>query len=161
MIPIHTSARGALFASIVVLVLASIIIVNSSKPKNEYQESTGTIEYLDDEYGELPIRNKGDYRYLKISSYPLFFEIFEPNREETTSTIDDLKVGDVITIYYYENSSTGEAGLNRFAQFIDHQSRPYFIRNSFQKSLGYFLIGLAIIVSLLALYFWKKGKLGW
>lgn len=160
-IPIIISVRGVIFASIIVLGLGIFMTVNNSKDKTEYDKSKGTIEYYDKEFHNLPTRHKGDFRYLKIDSYPYLFEIYEPNSEPTEKTIDDLTVGDEIDIYYYETSDTRNIGLNRFTQFIDKNGKPYFIRSGFQKQLGYVIIGLSILLNIMAFVFWKKGKLKW
>ena len=160
-IPIKISVRGVIFASIIVLGLGIFVTVNNSKDKLEYDKSSGTIEYYDKVFQSLPTRHKGDFRYLKIDSYPYLFEIYEPNSEPTENTIDDLKVGDEIDIYYYETSDTKNIGLNRFTQFIDKNGEPYFIRSGFQKQLGFVIIGLSILLNIMAFVFWKKGKLKW
>lgn len=160
-IPIIISVRGVIFASIIVLGLGIFVTVNNSKDKTEYDKSTGTIEYYNKEFQNLPTRHKGDFRYLKIDTYPYLFEIYEPNSEPTANTIDDLVVGDEIDIYYYETSDTRNIGLNRFTQFIDKNGQPYFVRSGFQKQLGYVVIGLSILLNLMAFVFWKKGKLKW
>jgi len=161
MIPILISVRGIIFASIIVLGLGIFVIVNNSKDKTEYDKSTGTIEYLDKEFQNLPTRHKGDFWYLKVGSYPYLFEIYEPNSEPTERKIDDLKIGDKIDIYYYETSDTRNIGLNRFTQFIDKDKKPYFIRNGFQEQLGFVIIGLCVLLNIMAFGFWKKGKLNW
>lgn len=158
MIPIIISVRGVIFASIIVLGFGIFVIVNNSKDKSEYDKSTGAIEYIDKEFQNLPIRHKGDFRYLKVDTYPY---LFEPNSEPTGKDIDDLKVGDKIDIYYYETSNTRNIGLNRFAQFIDQGGQPYFIRNGVQKQLGFIIIGLCVLMNIMAFAFWKKGKLKW
>jgi len=160
-IPIIISVRGVIFASIIVLGLGIFVTVNNSKDKMEYDKSVGTIEYLDKEFQNLPTRHKGDFRYLKIDSYPYLFEIYEPNSEPTQSTIDDLTVGDEIEIYYYETSDTRNIGLNRFTQFIDKNGQPYFVRSGFQKQLGFVIIGLSLLLNIMAFVLWKKGKLKW
>ena len=160
-IPIYTSVRGVILASIIVLGLGIFVIIYNSKEKNEYDKSTGTIEYFDKEFQNLPNRNKGDFRYLKIDSYPYLFEIYEPNSEPTEKKIDDLIVGDKIDIYYYETSNTINEGLNRFTQFIDKEEQPHFIRSGFQKQLGYIIIALSVLINLLAFVLWKKRKLNW
>lgn len=137
------------------------VIVNNTKDKTEYNKSTGTIEYYNIEFQNLPTRHKGDFRYLKIDTCPYLFEIYEPNSEPTVNTIDDLVVGDEIEIYYYETSDTRNIGLNRFAQFIDKYGQPYFVRSGFQKQLGFVVIGLSIFLNFMAFVFWKKGKLKW
>lgn len=161
MIPIIISVRGVIFTSIIVLGLGIFVIVNSSKEKSDYDKSTGTIEYFAKEFQNLPTRHKGDFRYLKVDSYPYLFEIYEPNSEQTKNKIDDIKVGDKIDIYYYETPDTRNIRLNRFTQFIDKEGQPYFIRNGFQKQLGFVIVGLCILINIMALIFWKKGKLNW
>lgn len=160
-IPIIISVRGVIFASIIVLGLGIFVTVNNSKDKVEYDKATGIIEYYDKEFQNLPTRHKGDFRYLKIDSYPYIFEIYEPNSEPTEKKIDDLRVGDKIDIYYYETSNTRNIGLNRFTQFIDKNEQPYFVRSGFQKQLGFIIIGLAILLSIMAFVLWKNGKLKW
>jgi hypothetical protein len=160
-IPIFTTVRGVIFTSIIVIVIGIFVIVNNSKEKNEYDKSTGTIEYYDKEFQNLPNRHIGDYRYLKIDTYPYLFEIYEPNSEPTEKKIDDLIVGDKIDIYYYETSNTINERLNRFVQFIDKEGQSHFIRSGFQKQLGYVIIGLGVLINLLTFVLWKKGKLNW
>jgi hypothetical protein len=161
MIPIIISVRGVFFTSIIVLGLGISVIVNNSKEKSEYDRSTGIIEYFDMEFQNLPIRDKGDFRYLKVDTYPYLFEIYEPNSELTDKKIDDLNVGDKIDVYYYETSDTKNSGLNRFIQFIDKEEQAYFIRNGFQKQLGIVIIGLCVLMNIMAFVFWKIGKLNW
>lgn len=161
MSPIIISVRGILIASSIVGALSALVISNNSKDKSDYKISTGVIQYLEKGYQNLPTRNKGDYRYLKIATYPYLFEIYMPNSLETTQRIDDLKQGDAIDIYYYETANTQVEQLNRFVQFIDHNNQPYFIRDSFQKQLGYVLVGLAFLLNLIGFIFWNTGKLEW
>lgn len=160
-IPIQVGFRGVIAASVVVLGLGIFVILNNSREKSEYDKSTGTIEYFDKEFQNLPTRHQGDFRYLKIDSYPYLFEIYEPNSLPTDRAIDDLRVGDYIEIYYYEKSDTRNSGLNRFAQFIDSNGQAYFIRSGFQAQLGYVIIVLSFLMNLMAFIFWKKGKLNW
>ncbi|MBE8712823.1 hypothetical protein [Sphingobacterium hungaricum] len=150
-----------IFTSIFVFGIGIFQITNNSKTKSEYEKSNGSIEYLGKEFENLPNRHKGDYRYLKITTYPYLFEIYEPNSEPTEKKIDDLKLGDVIEIYYYEVPKTKTEGINRFAQFIDMEGKPYFIRNAFQKQLGYVLIGLCVLLNVFGFILFKIGKINW
>lgn len=161
LIPIHISVRGVIFASLIVLTIGIFVLTNNSKEKDEYEKTSGFIEYFEKEFENLPNRHKGDYRYLKVNTYPYLFEIYEPNSAETERMIDDLKVGDEIDVYFYETADTRSIGLNRFVQFIDKEKQPYFIRSGFQKQLGYVLIALSALMNLMAFAFWKKGSLNW
>ncbi len=160
-IPIIIRVRGVVLVSIIVLVLGIFVIVNSSKNKSEYDRTTGTIEYFDKEFQNLPIRDKGEFRYLKVDTYPYVFEIYAPNSEPTDKKIDNLKLGDKIDIYYYETSDTRYEGINRFTQFIDKEGQPYFVRNGFQKQLGLVIVGLCFLINIMAFVLWKKRKLKW
>lgn len=150
-----------IFVSLLVFSVAIFVITNNSRPKSEYNKSIGSIEYFDREFEDLPTRNKGEYRYLKVTTYPYLFEIYEPNSKPTEKKIDDLKVGDCVEIYYYEIPQTKTEGINRFVQFIDMQGHPHFIRNSFQKQLGFVLIGLCILMNLFGYVLLNKGKIKW
>ncbi len=161
MLPIVISVRGVLLASLLVGGLAASLITSNSKDKDEYEMTTGTIVYLEEEFQNLPARDKGNYRYLKLDTYPIIFEIYEPNSRKTSQTIDNLQKGDRIDIYYYETDQTHLEEINRFTQFIDHNKSPYFIRDGFQKQLGYILVVLALLLNVLAFAFWKLGKLEW
>jgi hypothetical protein len=160
-LPFNINFRGVLLVSFVILGIGIFVIINNSKEKFEYTKSTGIIEYLDKEFQNLPTRNKADYRYLKINSYPYIFEIYKPNSVPTDKTIDDLQVGDYIDIYYYETADTRNGGINRYTQFIDSNEQSYFIRSSFQEQLGFILIGLSVLMILFAFVLWKKEKLDW
>lgn len=160
-IPIIISVRGVIFASVLALGIGLFVTINNSKNKQEYEKKSGEIEYFDLKFENLPTRHKGDFRYLKIDTYPFVFEIYEPNSVPTQMTIDNLSVGDKIDIYFYETSDTRNCGLNRFTQFIDKDNQPYFIRNGFQKQLGIFIIGLSVLLNVIAFVFWKKGNLKW
>lgn len=160
-IPIIISVRGIFLTSILIAGLAIFVILNNSKEKSEYNKVVGTIEYYGKEFQNLPVRNKGDFRYLKIDQYPYIFEIYEPNSLPTKNNIDDLKLGDNIDIYYYETSNTIQEQINRFTQFIDKDQQPYFIRSKFQEKLGYIIIALCLLLNIISYFFWKNGKLKW
>jgi hypothetical protein len=64
-----------------------------------------------------------------------------------------------VELYYFESPDPPSDGLNKFAQFIDHQGEAVFIRNDFRASLGKILVGLAILLLGAAFWLWKKGSL--
>jgi len=161
MIPIIISVRGVIFTSIILVVLGIFVIINSTKDKSEYEKKTGIIEYFDKTYMDFPNRNHGDYRYLKIDNYQYVFEIYIANTDKEVEPIDDLKIGDRISVYYYETGSTHSENLNRYIQFIDKNSTAYFKRGNFQKQLGFVILGLVVFLNILSFVFWKKGKLAW
>lgn len=157
----HLSVRGIFITSILLIGLTIPFIIANSKTKNEYNYKTGKIEYLADNYKSYPKRHKGDFRYLIINSYQYPFEIYLPNAVKSQNNLDNLSIGDNIKIYYYENKSTHESRINKFAQFVDKENIPFFIRGAFQKDLGYFIIGLIMVLNLISFILWKKNKLKW
>jgi hypothetical protein len=159
MIPEVTSFRGATIVSIALMGCGMAIVLMNAKDKLAYTKNTGTIQYLDTKYEQLPFRHRGDYRYLKVDTYPFVFEIYQPNSEPTRMTIDSLQVGDNIDIFYYETADTRNIRLNRFTQFIDKEGQPHFVRNRFKQKLGWAIVGLSVLLNALAFLFWKKGKL--
>lgn len=161
MIPIPISVRGVLFISVFLIALCVFVILNNSKNKSEYEKTTGKVEFLAKEFKHFPVQHKGDFRYLKLNTYPYVFEILEPNSKPTEKKIDDLKMGDEIDVYYYETLHTRSEGINRFTHFIDKDKQPYFIRNAFQRQLGFVCIGLIVLMNVMTWTFWKKGKLSW
>lgn len=160
-LPFNLNLRVVLSVVIFLIGIAIYVINNNSKEKHQYQKSTGTIDFFDKKFQNFPSRNKNDYRYLKIDSYPFIFEIYKPNSLTTNKTIDDLKIGDIIDIYFYETENTWEEKINRYTQYIDSDNYPYFIRNNFQVQLGFSLIGLSILIIFIAFLLWKKKKLFW
>lgn len=160
-LPFNINFRGIAFVSIIGIGIGIFVIMNNTKEKLDYNKSSGAIEYIEKEFQNLPTRYKGDYRYLKINSYPRLFEIYLPNSELTEKTLDDLKTGDYIEIYHYETADTRNSGINRYTQFIDFNGQPYFIRSGFQEQLGYFLIGLFMLMIFTGFLLWRKEKLEW
>lgn len=160
-IPIRFSVRGIALVSIVIFVLGFFIVKNNSKEKNEYQKTTGVVEFLERKFQNLPTMDNENFRYIKIDTYPYVFEIYAPDSEPTNYIINDLKLGDTIDVYYYEISKTHKIGVNKFLQFIDKDEKAYFIRNGFQKNLGYFVLFLGIAINLMSFVLWKMKKIVW
>jgi hypothetical protein len=160
-IPLIMSVRGILFISLFLIGLGIFFVVLSSKKKEQYEKRTGEIEYFDKTYLNLPLRDLGSYRYLKINTYPHIFEVYTANADKTSLPIDDLKHGDKIDVYFYEWGSDQNEGINRNIQFIDKDSLPYFKRGNFKKQLGYVFVAISALLNLLSFILWKKRKLAW
>ena len=161
MIPIIASVRGILFTSLILITLGVFVVLNNSKEKAEYEKRTGKIEYLEESYLNLPNRDLGKYRYLRIDSYDYVFEIYIANPSKGERSIDELKVGDLIDTYFYETSNTHSEEINRYIQFIDKNEKPYFIRGNFQEQLGYVILGLVLLLNIGSFILWKKKKIVW
>ncbi|MDB5123633.1 MAG: hypothetical protein JWP94_1762 [Mucilaginibacter sp.] len=155
---IHIPARFRfLLAFCLVTVIPVIIFIKSnSKPKSDYIHITGKLIYRDSVMGNLPFRDKGSYRYIKIENYQFPFQIYA---EKQGASIDSLNVGDVVTVYFYENRFTKESGINNFLQYLEKDNKIYFKRTDFAKNVGYVIIGLLIVSIAFFYVLYKKGKM--
>jgi hypothetical protein len=163
MVSIPINLRGIIAVSITVTVLMIIYIQSNSKGKLEYEKNTGQITYLDKQLGNLPVRDLGKYRYLKIDSYEYPFEIFVGNKsgdfKPNFEQIDKLKFGDTITVYYYQTSDVFKEEINRFVQFIDKENISYFERGNSKKTLGVVVISICVLLLISGVVLWKKRKI--
>lgn len=148
---------------VTIITLAIGILLRGQKDKNEFYKAAGKITYLAKTYQELPNRHAGKYRYLQIHTYPKVFEIFIGNEpgdfKPDFEQLDQLKLGDSLFIYYDDNSLQDDARINRLAQFIDKQQQPYYIRGSWDKYLGYFIMGIGVVIGIWLLYLRSKRKI--
>jgi hypothetical protein len=153
----------SMYGVITIIALSSFLLTRGKKEKNEFQSLTGQITSIERTYQELPIRNPGKFRYLIIDNYQKAFEIFvgkdpgdfKPELEK----IDELKVGDKISVYFEENLRETDLRINRLLQFIDKDSTPYFIRGNQDKVLGFGLLAFGIIMGILLLILKNKGTI--
>jgi hypothetical protein len=161
MLPLNL--RLIIVISIALSAMMIVYVHMNSKKKNEYQNSTGQITYLDKELGQLPARNKGKYRYLAVDSYEYPFEIFVGNEsgdfKPKSEQIDNLKPGDTITVFFYETDNTKNEGINRFIQFIDKGDNSFFERGDSSKTLGIVVISLCGLLTIGGVILWKMKKI--
>lgn len=148
--------RSVLILMILLDVLMLYVIYQSSRDKNDYQQTSGEIIYLDKKLGSLPTRNLGKYRYLKLGSYPYPFEVYA---DEQSSVIDKLNLGDTVTAYFYETGSTQNDQLNRYLQFLEKDHVDFFKRTNFNILAGFVVIGISMIVTLATFLLYKRGKI--
>ena len=72
----HPVFLESLAGALTVLVLAFFVIYRSAREKEAFYSTEGSIVFLDSTYNDLPLRDMGKYRYLKVDSYPKVFELF-------------------------------------------------------------------------------------
>lgn len=163
MISIPLNLRGIIGFSITLTVMMIVHIQMNSKTKNDYEKTTGQVTYFEQQLGQLPVRHMGKYRYLIIEGYEVPFEIFVGNEpgdfQPKFEQIDNLKVGDQITAFYYQTDNTKNEGVNRFIQFIDKDSESYFERGNSSKTLGVAIISLCALLTIGGLVLWKMKKI--
>jgi hypothetical protein len=159
----HHIFNKSMYGVITIIALSSFLLARGKKEKTEFSSLSGKITSIERTFQELPNRNPGKFRYLMIDNYQKTFEIFvgkdpgdfKPELEK----IDELKVGDNISIYYDENLNETDNRINRLIQFIDKDSTPYFIRGSHDKVLGFGLLASGLIMGMTLLILKNKGTI--
>jgi hypothetical protein len=148
---------------VTIIALTFGLLLRGQKEKKEFYKIAGRITYLGKTYQEFPTRHAGKYRYLQIDTYPKVFEVFIGNEsgdfKPDFEQIDQLKAGDPLLIYYDEFSGEDDPRINRLAQYIDKDQQSYYVRGSWDKYLGYFLMGAGVAIGILLLYLRSKGKI--
>jgi hypothetical protein len=142
-------------AAILIAFMTYVILLNS-KEKIDYQKLSGSIVYLDKQFGEYPNRNLGKYRYLKLNTYPYIFEIYS---DEQSSRIDSLKIGEIVDVYYYEINNTHSEQINRFLQYLEKGDKIFFKRGNSNNIAGFVVMGLSVLLIVGSFVLYKKGKM--
>jgi hypothetical protein len=148
--------RTIVLTGTVLSILFLVMIYRSTKEKTDYDQLSGKITYLNERLGNLPYRDLGRYRYLKIDGYQYPFEIYA---DDQAPLMDSLKTGDMITIYFYQTNNTIEEGINRFTQFIEKGDKLYFKRGNFIIGLSITMIIFMISLSVWCYFLYKRGKI--
>jgi hypothetical protein len=153
------SISGLIFA----MALGFLLFTRSEKSKSSFQNVRGIITSFGNSNESFPDKDSSKFRYLQIGNFPKTFELFigkgsgdfKPKFEK----IDDLKIGDSVTIYFDENLKTQQDPINRLAYFIDKGEEAIFIKGDFEKYLAYFIIGISLISILTLVMLKRKGKI--
>lgn len=163
MISIPSNLRAILAVSIVMTAAMILYIMLNSKEKFNYENRTGQLTYLEKQLGNLPARNFGKYRYLKVDGYEYPFEVFVGSEsgdfKPKFEKIDNLKIGDTVTVYYYQTENTKSEGINRFMQYIDKGHESYFERGDSSKTLGGVVISISVLLAIGGVILWKKKRI--
>ena len=156
--------RAVLGVAIALMLLPLFFYYRNSRPKTDYASATGNITLLDKKYGSAPtgMTDPEKLRYIRVDGYPYVFEIFvgkdpgdiTPEFEQ----IDSLRVGDNVTVYYYETDDARTTGVNRFAKFIDKDGKSYFEEGA-RLTLTFVMTGLCAALILGSWILYKKGKM--
>ena len=151
-------------AMLFTLLLCFITLYRNQKPKDDFFHLTSKITSVSnalDIQGHLNPNNE-PIRYLKIEDYPKYFKLLIgediDGSKPTFQQIDQLRVGDIITVYYDENNLSDDADVSRLAYFIDNDGNPYFIRGK-QNTIGYYIIGLCLSVIAVSYFLKKTGRI--
>lgn len=144
-------------------IVVNLWLIDCSKSKEELEQISGKIEFIVDKYMNLPSRNFGKYRFIKIDSEIKPFEIFigketgdfKPDMEK----IYQLKPEDTVVLYLNSLGNGEEAIVKRSIEIIEHNNKPYFISGNSKVWLIAFLLITGIGIAILAMVYKHLGKI--
>ncbi|RXJ45469.1 sortase family protein [Gelidibacter gilvus] len=158
--------QKSLLACVLIIGFGIYLFLRGNKEKAQFDNVTGKIDYYDKTFGEINYRGKGNHRFIRIMEFPLIFDIFVgkasgdfgPNFEK----LDNLKIGDEITIYYANKTllqKKQDYRFNKSVQFIDKDGEAYFIRGNKDAYGGYFFIGIGVVIAIALVILKQTGRI--
>ena len=163
------SAKAPVFWKLVsgmsfALLLGFATLYRNQKSKSDFFHLTSRLTSISNELdiqGHLNPDNE-PIRYLKIEDYLKYFKLRIDDDLDGSKPdfqrIDELRTGDIITVYYDENLLSSDADVSRLAYFIDKDGKPYFIRGK-QNTTAYYLIGFCLIIIAVSYLLKRTGKM--
>jgi len=148
-----------------IIIAGLAFIFRDLNKKEDFGLVKGTLTYYAKTYRQLPKRHHGKERYLMVKDYPEVFEVFIGEEKGDFSpefqTLDQLKVGDEISIYYaepfwFQDSSKDLPKINRQVRFIDKGNTAYYIKGDFDKVFGNALVIIGAILACFLYVFRQK-----
>lgn len=160
MVPLY--GKG-MIAMVAMIVLSIVIIERSEAPRGKLHRSSGRITYLNDLPPDGSRPRDPKKRYVVVDERAPVFLIFmgrDPgDLSPQRARLDSLHIGDRVDVYY-DMPFTAPDGFNHLVFFIDHAGRPFFIRGSNDKILGWVLMALCV-GTMAVLHFLKhRGRIG-
>ncbi len=156
----HPIFLKSILGLMTILSFGIYLIFRGQKEKNDFIHSNGQVVYYADNYPEIS-RPHGKYMYLVIDSYNRIFELYVPEEqtEKNTFNYNDIKIGDVIDIYFDENSFVSDKRTNMSMRYIDINGKNIFISDPNDKTAGFCFIGVGISIIVLLIVLRQKGKI--
>ena len=162
--PAHIFIKS-MFGVATIIALGFVILTRGQKQKHDFDSITARIISIGRSFPGAFNRHEEKTRYVQVGNYPKVFELFighDPGDfSPAFEKVDALKTGDIVTVYYDEEHTRAADNetVNRLAQFIDKDGKPYFIRGNKDKYGGYGAIGAGILIGLTLLILKKKGTI--
>ena len=150
---------GGITAGIAVAAIGIYMYVRGEKPMTEFESITGPITYLADGDGSF---HNPKQRYVEIEGYDKAFEIFigmDPGDFSPKSQkIDQLKVGDVVTVYHEDTplQRNQDPNLDKGIQYLQKDGKLYYEKGNKDKYFAYFFIPMGILIGILSYFRAKK-----
>jgi hypothetical protein len=153
----------SIFSMVFVIFISLFLAQRAYKNKASFQRIDGVIISLENTHEHFEGKDTAKFRYLAIDKYPKPFQLFigkaKGDFKPKFEHIDDLNIGELVTIYFDENNNTKNDPVNNLAYFIDRGQEPIFVKGNFEKYLAYGLMGFCVIFMLILLLLRRKGKI--
>lgn len=158
--PIFIKSIGTL---VLCIVLSFIYLQKGDKQRSAFQKVSGHIISIDNIDERYAGKDTSKFRYILIDNYQKPFEIFIGKSigdfKPTFEQVDNLKVGDSLTVHFDETNKSKNAPVNRLTYFIDRGSEVIFIKGNSIKSLIYGLIIFCALFMIVLVILKIKGKI--
>ncbi len=162
--PAHIFIKS-LFGVATIIALGFVILTRGQTQKHSFNSITAQIISIGRTFPGAFNRHEEKIRYVQVGNYPKVFELFighdTGDFSPALEQVDALKAGDIVTVYYDEEhtKAADTDTVNRLAQFIDKDGKPYFIRGNKDKYGGYGIIGAGVLIGLTLLVLKIKGTI--
>lgn len=151
------------WGAIAIVAMSVYGLIESSKEKEELKTISGQIEFIAQQYQNLPIRDFGKYRYIKINSEAKPFEIFtgkesgdfKPEMEK----LDELKAGDEVVLYVNSIAERQAEIVSRSVEIIEHNHLSYYIAGNGKFKIFIFCLCAGLGLAVWAIIFKYLGKI--
>ena len=158
--------KKSIIGCLIILIFGIYLSTRGTKEKDEFEKITGKIDYFDKTFEEINYRNKGDHRFIHVENAPIIFDLFIGKETGDFSPkfekLDDLNIGDEITVYFDPKTpfqKNSDPRINKTVQFIDKDKEAFFIRGNKDKYGGYAAIAFGIAMSIVLLILKRSGKI--
>lgn len=162
--PPHIFTKS-LLGVVTILVLGFGILQRGQAHKNEFDSLTAPITAIGPSFPGATTQHPDETRYVQAGRYPQVFELFIGHGftdfSPALEKVDSLKPGDIVTVYFRKEASQAAdaANVNRQAQFIDKDGKPYYIRGRKDRLGGYGLIAAGLLIGLTLVVLRQKGTI--
>jgi hypothetical protein len=162
-IPIPLTYRSVILLAVGLIVFGLYLVSIKFKDKNSFEKKSGQLTYIADSYHDLPTRHVGKFRYLALDTYPYIIEVFIGKDfgdfGAKFEQVDNLKIGDTVTIYYQDGSYIAEEHINRTVKYIDSKGMSYFEDGNGNIYIGASISIISLVLFPLSYYAKKKGQI--
>jgi hypothetical protein len=156
----HPIFLKSLFGIATIIAFGLYLFNRGTKDKNDFIKITGKIIYYSDSY--LDIRRPDPCKYLQITNYQRVFEIYCDKASDGHTLpfkYNDIKLGDIVDLYFDENSFENDKRTNKEMKFIDEKGVPIFISKANDLISGLCFIGVGLIILIGLIILKKLGKI--